>query len=277
MGGFFGRLKRDPARAPGDLLRRLMLGVEMRRAAASARRQRARIESAQRKLEEEGVLPLLAGLSPEALPPHCDDLLTLYELVLATRPMLALEYGSGCSTVVIASALRRIARETGRRGRLISIESNKKWRDHTWSLMGEDLREIVDLRFALPETRPTLANIRLRNYQTAWYPGDSRPMRLGIFTLVYPQLHDLAPDFIYLDGPAPADAAGYADADGKPFPAVVSDPLFMEPRLARGAVLAVDGRQPNCVLLHANFKRSWAVERSSAQNFTVFRLEDGDR
>lgn len=274
MSGFFSRLKLDPARAPGDLVRRLALGLEARRASAAARHQRARIESAQRKLDEEGVLPLLKGLSPEALPPHCDDLLSLYELILSTRPTLALEYGSGCSTVVIASAMRRIARETGRCGRLISIESNDKWRDHTWALMSQDLREIVELRFALPETRPTLADIQLRNYQTAWYPGDSRPMRLGVFTLIYPELHELSPDFIYLDGPAPGDAAGYADADGKAFPAVVSDPLFMEPRLAPGTVLAIDGRQPNCVLLHANLKRSWAVERNSAQNFTVLRLEN---
>lgn len=252
----------------------LLHAVEAAGRYLAIRRNADEVTAGKRLFQDLGLAERLVDLKGGALPPHWDDLSTLYRLVLAKKPGLVLEYGSGCSTVVIAAALQALEK-SGHSATMVSIESNPHWRDHTAGKLGPDLSRFVDLRYMLPATEISWGEVRPRRRQFIWYPGDPRPLRLGVLTLAYPELENVVPDFIYLDGPAPDDAQGYRATSGRSLPAIVTDPLKMEARLRPGCTILVDGRQPNSMFLAGNFRRMWRATPDAGQNNTVFELLPG--
>lgn len=139
------------------------------------------------RLKIQGRLPPLRGwpLSP-------DVLLELHEWIMATRPRLIVEFGSGSSTLVIADALSQVGA-----GRLVSIEHSAHYGRQTQAnLEREGLSEWVDLRIG--ELEPWQGeHLNTRDDQTiSWYP-----------VALLGDLQDI--DFVLIDGP-PAKTCEFA-------------------------------------------------------------------
>ncbi|WP_434986157.1 class I SAM-dependent methyltransferase [Vreelandella zhaodongensis] len=91
----------------------------------------------QRRLAIKGQLPPLRGWATSP-----DVLLRLHAHIMATRPQVIVEFGSGASTLVIADALRQNGT-----GQLISIEHSDHYGAQTLTtLQAERLEGWVDLR-----------------------------------------------------------------------------------------------------------------------------------
>ena len=211
------------------------------------------------------------GLMSEAFRPKYDDLVRLWDLVREKRPSLILEYGSGCSTLVMAAALLKNRQEGRGDGRLLSIEGYEKWRAHTESQLTEAEKTLVELREVQPQVATRALKIN-KDGTVVWYTiKEGFAVEQGIVGLVYPELHQLAPDMIYLDGPDPKSVPGYVDSKGVVFPAIVFDPLEMEEHLPPDATIVVDGRDSNTMVLYNNFRTPWTVKILGQQKCTVLR------
>lgn len=91
----------------------------------------------QRRLAIKGQLPPLRGWAASP-----DVLLRLHTHIMATRPKVVVECGSGASTLVIADALRQNGE-----GKLVSLEHDSHYGAQTLStLQAEGLESWVDLR-----------------------------------------------------------------------------------------------------------------------------------
>jgi hypothetical protein len=170
---------------------------------------------------------------PGAFKPDYSDLRFLYEAVRSRRPTTVLEFGSGCSTAVIAAALR----ENGH-GRLWSVESDEDWARVTEAALPDDLRPLVTVVYApaVEEDRDV--------------PGWS-----------YAHVPDVSPDFVYLDGPPHTRERK-----------VAFDVLDLEPRFAPGFYLVVDGRGRNAYYLRDRFRGRYAFEEHRLRLRHMYRF-----
>ena len=221
-----------------------------------------------------GLEARLRGLMAEAFKPKYDDLIRLWDLVCEKRPAFILEYGSGCSTLVMAAALEQNRREGKGTGRLLAIEGYGKWWDHTYSHLTESERIFVEVRVLQPQIVKRSLKLN-KDGEVAWYSikkGDD--VMQGVVGLIYPELHDLAPDMIYLDGPDPESVPGYVDSKGVVLPAIVFDFLDMEDRLPQNTTLVIDGRDSNAMVLRNNLNGNWSVEVLGWQKCTVLRRRE---
>ncbi len=175
------------------------------------------------------------------LPPQPDDLYRLYRNIRRRKPEYVVEYGSGCSTIVMAAALC-----ANGQGRLFTYEANSKWLVNTDNCTPEHLRRFVTLIHA-----PT--------YAIGWH---------GIACHRYERDPAWPIDFMYLDGPDPADIDGW---EGAP---LAIDPILHEPKFRPGFRLIVDGRAPNAKLLEKHFKRHYLVEHDRKRRFSTFTLNE---
>ena len=172
---------------------------------------------------------------------------------------------------MIAAALKLNKDEGKGEGKLFSIEGYKEWMDHTRQHLTEEERSLVDLQEMHPEVVTRRVKIN-KNGARVWYSiHEGIDVEQGIVGLIYPEVHTLKPDIIYLDGPDPKSVPGYTDSRGTVFPPIVFDPLDMEDDLPAGAVIVVDGRPSNSMVLHNNFRTSWDTQILGQQKCTVFR------
>ncbi len=187
----------------------------------------------------------LAGRPPEAFPPDYADLLFLYETVLERRPRTILEFGSGCSTLAMALALRDLRESGAPAGRLISIDSDERWAASTERALPPSLRGFCRVlhRPAAPER----------------YNGTP--------VLRHADLPEVEPDLVYLDGP-PLE----------PGRQVAVDVLDLEDRFPPGFLLIVDGRWVNCMFLKEHLQRPYRFHyRTLFQNSTFELLTEAAR
>lgn len=115
----------------------------------------------QRRLAIKGHLPQLRGWSASP-----DVLLRLHAHIIATRPHVVVEFGSGSSTLVIADALCQNGI-----GELISIEHSEHYAAQTLStLQAERLEDWVDLRICgLEEWEGEHLNAKDADNPAKWY------------------------------------------------------------------------------------------------------------
>jgi Methyltransferase domain len=148
--------------------------------------------------------------------PDYTDLWFLYQEVRRRRPETLLEFGSGCSTVILAFALHQNGA-----GHLWSLESDEHWAAATAAALPDDLRSRVTL---------VHAPVREDDRDVGGWSYTNRP--------------DIDPDFVYLDGPA-------LTRERK----VAFDVLDLEANLQPGCVVIVDGRGENVRYLEARLRR----------------------
>ena len=202
---------------------------------------------------------LLEGISNEAISPTYDDLWALYRQVRKQKPGLVLEYGSGCSTVIMARALA----DNGS-GHLLTVDAQAEWLEHTRKMIPSSLATYVEMKALIPATRM----LPLKPPMALGEPGSHSKM--AVFSQYHAELHDLRPDLIYLDGPAAGIPKDFS-VDGTPLTPVVLDLLDMEANLSNGTVVIVDGRGMNCSLLRANLCRHWKTH-GTLRGATIFTL-----
>ena len=95
---------------------------------------------ARRALVRRGYTAFLAGRPADAIRPNYEDLWFLYRLIRRHRPQTVLEFGSGCTTVVMAYALR-----DNESGHLYSVESDPRWCSVTVDMLPPELVSRVSL------------------------------------------------------------------------------------------------------------------------------------
>lgn len=194
---------------------------------------------AHERMRTEGLTTLFAKRPAEAMVPDWPDLHFLYRQVRRRRPTMVFEYGSGCSTLILAKALIENASE-GAPGQLLSFESEEVWADVTRADLGGELGEVCEVVFA-PIEEVEFAGRQVWRYTNV--PDDRTP------------------DLMLLDGPM---FVGDRNA--------AIDPLELEPRLKPGFFLIVDGRGRNCQLLDQHFKRDWKKRWSRIRKATTYEL-----
>ena len=82
------------------------------------------VRQCKENLQKAGYDKLFANAENDAFPPEYFDLWTLVEEINRTKPKHVLEYGSGCSTYVIAETLNRI----GGDWKITSVELDQDWK-----------------------------------------------------------------------------------------------------------------------------------------------------
>jgi hypothetical protein len=193
------------------------------------------------QLNRYGCLNLLASRPPNAYPPDCTDLWFLYRQVRQRKPRCVLEFGSGCSTVILAQALWENRRDNPKDGGfLYSVDADAYWADVTVKTMPGHLRDVCDVRHS-----------ELVEVEYAGTPGYR-----------HAEVPDVAPDFLYLDGP-----------DFTPGRQVAVDVVDLEPRFPAHFFMVVDGRWTNCKFLNRHLKEKyawkprWPLERWRTSTF----------
>lgn len=85
----------------------------------------------------------------------------------------------------------------------------------------------------------------------------------------FTKVPDAAPDFLYLDGPAPGDVPGWPQGKA----VCAADPVLLESRFAPGFCMVVDGRTENVAFLKRQLRRNYAVRHNDMFKLTTFQLQ----
>lgn len=195
-------------------------------------------ELARRRLAGEGMPELISGRNDAALLPEWADLLNLYQLVRAHRPRTIMEFGSGCSTVVLAHALRRNRDEFAIEGRLHSMERDAGWLDVSRRALPDDLRSFVEFHY--------LAD--------APYPLG------GVDNAVHPVAPGIIPDMIYVD-----------DVGGPDRHLPTADPAVLDRFATDGLVIVVDGRPKAVEHLQTGLTAGYRYAYNPTHGYSIFK------
>ncbi len=175
-----------------------------------------------------------------AIPADHDDLWRLYSNIRKRKPEQVIEFGSGCSTLIIAEALRRNSR-----GKLLSIETDAYWASRT--------------RQELPQILCPLVTVLLTGIEQVKH-GDLVLWR-------HANVPYIEVDFIYLDGP---NWRQFPHVDHK---GITVDPMFMEMNFRPGFSMLVDYRRVNVAWLRDNLKLRYRFKTSKMLEYSQFSLE----
>lgn len=198
----------------------------------------------QHRLRSKGImnalLPVLMDRPTVAIPPDFADLWFLYRTVRLRKPRIIWEFGSGCSTVILVQALYDNHRDSSNaEGYLHSIDADPYWTEATAQSIPAYLHQSCEIRYS-----PLLE---------VEYEGT-----LGFRHANVPKV---APNFLYLDGPALTPARQ-----------VAMDVLDIEDRLPADFCMVIDGRRKNAVFLRENLKRQYNIKERKLFNNEIFEL-----
>lgn len=218
-------------------------------------------------LQEEGVMHYFesAGISGQYAPDFA-DLARLYYCGVSRRVFTVLEFGVGWSTIALAAALHKNrarwecadnkpAIRNPTPFRVFSVDASEKWLTNAKTLIPDDLKAHVSLSYS--EVFAGTFDSRLCHY--------------------YRTIPDVVPDFIYLDGPDPADVVGtvnglsWAHSDRT---LLAADILCMEPLLLPGTLVLIDGRVNNARFIQRNLQRHWQIDHCGAEDVTFMELQE---
>ena len=198
---------------------------------------------------------------------NVNDLIHIHQIVRERKPFTTLEFGVGFSTIAIAHALKLNRSEYDkiknkpklRNNKLFEhyvVDTNKFWLDNTKSNFPNDLKDFVKFNYS-------------KSYITT----------VNGFQLcsLYKKIPDIVPDFIYLDGPDPADVEG--KINGLTFQCnertvMSGDLLLMESTFLPGTYILVDGRTNNVRFLKNNFKRKYIFNWNKEYDRSSFELDE---
>jgi len=215
---------------------------------------------------KEGVYDSVNGNLNISIPPETDDLIRLHKLIRSRKSFTILEFGLGYSTIIMADALAKNQRDWSAldekpqiRNRfmfqLFSLDASTEWIEKTQSAIPEHLIHRIHIQQSDVE-------IGTFNGQLCHY---------------YQNLHDIVPDFIYLDGPSAKDVKGRYR--GLSFgcderTVMAADLLLMEPTFLPGTFIIVDGRTNNARFLERNLSRSYQIKWDADNDITTFELNE---
>ena len=209
----------------------------------------------------------------DAIAPCYDDLYRLYDYILKEKPKFVLEYGSGFSTYVMATALLMNKKKFGINGKILSIEGIQKWAQNTKKYLSDEQLKFTEILVEKPEVIKKRLSIVEKKKKPQFLGLRLKPITAGILSLTYTKLHHLKPDMIYIDGPSPKGIIDYQDSSGKSFKPVLTDLLYMEKQLNKKTTVFIDCRITNTLLLTYNLKENWKIKKYHFQGFTKLTKE----
>lgn len=226
---------------------------------------------AKKCLDQVGVLDLLVEGNTSEIDPEWDDLARLHMLVKERKPFQILEFGSGFSTIVMASALRDYWEEykmiisekpdheivkTWDKPSIVSVETSEKWKKNSEKKIREvDLTEFSQI---------IISSVSIAEIE-------------GQVCHLFNELPDIVPDFIYLDGPDPSDVQGNINGlsfQNKKRTVMSADVLKFESTLLPGFFMIIDGRSNNARFLERNLQRNYKVNYHKKSDVTIFELNE---
>lgn len=181
------------------------------------------------------------------LQPELDDLCRLHYLVRKRKVTTILEFGVGKSTIIFNDAIEKNEIEFGSKIKESNIiRRSNNFECHT---IDDQLKWIDNVRnnFSTKKVHYHHAKLNMATFN-------------GRICTLYEELPTIAPDLIYLDGPARFSPKGKIRGwttnfdDGVPMSA---DILAIEHFLIPGALIVVDGRTANSRFLKSNLQRDW--------------------
>lgn len=215
---------------------------------------------------QEAAFDNVSGKMTMPLPPESADLVRLHQLIRQRKCFTIVEFGLGYSTLIMADALaknetdwQQLPHKPEIRNRfmfqLFSLDASADWIALTKSTIPPNLQD----RIHIQQSGVTIGTF---NGQLCHY---------------YDTLHDVVPDFIYLDGPSAKDVHG--SLHGLSFhcderTVMAADLLLMEPTFLPGTFILVDGRTNNARFLERNFSRQYSVCWQPEQDITTFELKE---
>lgn len=193
------------------------------------------------QLSRRGYLDLLSKRPAEACRPDYSDLWFLYLVVKRRSPRCILEFGSGCSTVIMAQALWESRDEcfAGPERRLYSVDAHPYWANITCNSFPDHLRNICEVVYS-----PLLE---------VEYEG-TPAFRHGV-------VPNVVPDLLYLDGP-----------ELTPERQVAVDVLDLESTFPPGFFMVVDGRKTNRDFFLRHLKRRYVYKYRRQFRNAIFEL-----
>lgn len=208
-------------------------------------------------------------IEKKSFKPQTDDLKRISDHILKFKPKFCLEYGSGISSIIILNAMSTYTS----RGKLVSIESKKKWAENTKKMVSNSN---INGNFNLKILKPIIEKVILKLHYTKskfWYPSKINVSKGNFICLKYQYvIKNCVPDFIYIDGPDPNSSKDFKSSDNNILIPCVIDLLYIEEKLAVGTFIIIDGRDFNAGVLWANFKRKWKKQIFNNQGMTLFEL-----
>lgn len=180
----------------------------------------------------------------EAHKPNWIDLWSLYKMIRRRKPKNVLEFGSGCSTIIISQALADNAAE-GAPGHLYSLDTKPEPGETDWGQVTLD---------SMPEYLKSFCTLNVVPVVLGDYEG--------IPAWRYQGVPEIAPDFVYLDGP------GLVHTKHKR----AADVLDIESHFRPGFRLLVDGRHENCQFLKDKLKKDYKIKYHPIFHRTTFDL-----
>jgi hypothetical protein len=193
-----------------------------------------------RKLAQYGALNIIAEFTTKqgtkAALPNYHDLWNLYRTVRKRKPKTVLEFGSGCSTVILAKALS----DNGA-GRLYSVDSDTDLATSTAACIPESFKHFCEITYS------PLQEVTCQ----------------GTLGFRHEKVPDVIPDFCYLNGPP-------TTRERK----VAVDLLEMEGKFRSEFFLVIDGRELNAQFLRENFKRNYQFHERKFYSTSTFVLRE---
>ncbi len=200
--------------------------------------------TAYRRLRRLGYAEILAQQPLGTLPAEWADLLHLYELVRVRQPNVVVEFGSGCSTPIIAKRMAANQADADNPIAFHSMEQSEQWLDVTGSYLA-----------ALAQA--DVAHCHLHHVDCAAYDLEH------LTDCFHPLIPDVVPNILYID-----DNGG----EGRFFPAANVD--VIEALAPSDFMIVVDGRAKAVALLKASLKRKYRVVQNMIHFYTTFELID---
>ncbi len=195
---------------------------------------------AEYQLRRRRCLDFLNQRPSNAIPPDFADLWFLYKTVRSRKPHCVLEFGSGCSTVIMLQALWENLKDPSTNSTILySVDADPYWAKVTANSLPTHLQKLCDIRYS------PLLEIEYK----------------GVPAFQHTVIPNITPGLIYLDGPALT-----------PHRQVAVDVLNMEERFQPGFCLIIDGRWQNTMFLKIHMKRRYKFKNRRLFFNSIFEL-----
>jgi len=196
------------------------------------------------KLRQKGALDVLLNFHADrpssAFLADFIDLWFLYRTIRHRKPCIILEFGSGCSTVIMAQALWDNQYHSLEGGSyLYSIDADPYWAEATTKAMPTHLQRFCRIVYS-----PLL-----------------EVEHSGTLGFRHANVPDVAANFLYLDGPALT-----------PERKIAIDVLDMENKFPQDFYMVVDDRQENTMFLKKNLRRRYRFKKRNFIRTQIFAL-----
>jgi len=200
--------------------------------------------------------------------PDLNDLYRLYQFIILNKRTTVLEFGTGWSSLIFASALKELRNKFEKKIKLLRrnnpfelfiVDNEKKF----FNISKKRVKKFINKK-NMKKVHFTFSDVQMTNYN-------------GNIASEYKKIPLCNPDFIYLDGPdqfgVKKDINGISTKHKDMMP-MSCDILKIEYFLTPGTIIVCDGRGANSKFLKDNLKRNWIYKNDLTNDQHIFYLND---